>query len=261
MKRALSFLASLLVTACATVAPEVPPAAKAELAPTGTLRVGLIGASPLFVTQNTPPGVTKGIAVDIGKRLAERIGVPMTPVLYPSIGALMDGAARREWDVTCLPVNPERAGVMNFTAPYMYAERTFLVAADSPIKSFADLDRPGRTLVAVGRSTEESWIRANVRAATLVVASSPAAAQQMFKEGKVDAYGNSTSALAEAARQLPGSRLLPGSFYDAPIALAVIKVRPAADAFAAEFMEQMRAGGAIQESIARESLAGVRAAR
>jgi polar amino acid transport system substrate-binding protein len=150
---------------------------------------------------------------------------------------------------------------MNFTAPYMYAERTFLVRGDSAVKGLQDLDRTGTTIVAVGRSTEETWLRANMRSATLVVASTPAAAQQMFKEGRVDAYGNSASALTEASRQLPGSRLLPGSFYDAPIALAVIKVRPAADAYASEFIEQLKASGTIRESIERENLAGVRAAR
>ena len=261
MKRALSVLLLLFLSACATVAPEVPPAAKAELAPTGTLRVALLAPNPLFVTQNTPPGVTKGIAVDIANRLGSCLGVPVTPVLYPSIGALMESTGKREWDITFLPINPERAAVMNFTAPYMYTESTFLVPADSTAKGLADLDQRGKTIVAVGRAVQEIWLRANLRSATLVVATTPANALQMLKEGKVDAYGSNTSALAEASRHLAGSRLLPGSFSDAPIAMAVIKVRPSADAFAYDFIEQLKASGAIQESIERERLAGVRMAK
>ena len=262
MKRIVVLVASLIVMGCVTVAgPDVPAAAKAELAPTGALPVALIAVNPLFVTQNTPPGVTKGIAVDIANRLAGRLGVAMTPVLYPSIGALLESTRKGEWDITFLPVNPERAALMNFTAPYMYTESTFLVPADSTAKGIADLDQSGRTIVAVGRSTQDAWLRANMRSATLVSASTPAAALQMLKERRVDAYGSNASALAEASLQIPGSRLLPGSFDDVPIALAVIKVRPSADAFASEFIGELKASGAIDEAIAREKLPGVRAAK
>jgi polar amino acid transport system substrate-binding protein len=262
MKRAFSLLLLLLASACATVAPEsVPAAAKAELAPTGALRVALIAVNPLFVTQGTPPGTTKGMAVEIANRLASRIGVPMKPVLYPSVAALMESTGKGEWDITFLPITPERANVMNFTAPYMYTESTFLVPAGSDAKSLADLDRPGKTLVALSRAAHETWLRANLRSATLVTASTPALAMQMMKEGKVDAFGTTTTALTESAALLPGSRLLPGSFVDAPIALAVIKVRPSADAFASDFIEQLKASGAVQELIDRERLPGVRAAK
>lgn len=261
MKGALSLLVMLLLSACASVAPEVPPAAKAELTPTGTLRVALLAPNPLLVTQNTPPGVVKGVAVDIAGNLARRLGVAMTPVLYPSVAALMEGTLKREWDITFLPVDPQRAAAMNFTAPLMYSESTFLVPAGSTANGVADLDRTGMAIVAVARSTHEAWLRANLRSATIVSASSPAAARQMLKEGKVDAYASLTSVLAEASREIPGSRLLAGSFSDSPIAMAVIKVRPSADAFAYEFIEQVKASGAIQDAIARENLVGVRAAR
>jgi polar amino acid transport system substrate-binding protein len=262
MKRTLSLVVAILVSACATVGgPEVPPAAKAELAPTGALRVGLIGINPLFVTQNTPPGEPRGIAIEISRRLAERIGTPMKPVLYPNAAALMESIDRKEWDITFLPITPERASHMNFTAPYMFTESTFLVPAGSTAKGLGDLDKPGKTIVALSRTAHEAWLRANVRSATLVTASTPAVAMQMLKEGKVDAFGTTTTALMESQRLLPDSRLLPGSFLDAPIALAVIKVRPAADAFAYEFMEQLAASGAIREWVEREKLAGVRAAK
>lgn len=249
MKRALSLLLLLLATACATVGPEVPPAAKAELAPTGTLRVAVLDAAG------------KGVAVDIASRLAGRLGVPMTPVLYPSVPALMEGTIKHEWDITFLAVDPDRAAAMNFTAPIMYGESTFLVPAGSTANGMGDLDRPGKSIVAVRRSTQEAWLRANARSATVIAASSPAAAHQMMKEGKIDAYASLTSVLAETSRDLPGSRLLPGSFTDAPIAMAVIKVRPAADAFAYDFMEQLKASGEIRDAIARENLVGVRAAK
>ena len=170
MKRSLFLLPLLLLASCATVGPQAPPAARAELAPTGKLRVGLIGVSPIFVTQNTPPGVTRGIAVDIAGQLAARLAVPAEFVRYPNERALMESAPRGEWDITFAGINPARADVVNFTAPYMYVE-------------------------------------------------------------------------------------------EAPIGLGVQKRRAAALAYAYEFIEQMKASGAIQEAISRESLPGARAAR
>lgn len=261
MKLALSLLLLVLAAACATtVEPGVPAAAKEELAPTGTLRVALLAPNPILVTQNTPPGVVKGVAVDIANRLASRLGVPMTPVLYQSLTALMEGTMRREWDITFIAVDPDRAAAMNFTAPYMYAESTFLVPAGSSANRLEDLDRTGKAIVAVSRSTQEAWLRKNLRSATVIAASSPAAARQMMRDGKVDAYASLKSVLAEAAREIPGSRLLAGSFDDSPIALAVIRGRPSADAFAYEFMQELKAAGAIREAIEREGLAGARVA-
>ena len=62
----------------------------------------------------------------------------MAPVLYQNIPALMEGTIRREWDITFLPIDPDRAAAMNFTAPYMYAESTFLVPESSTAQSIAD---------------------------------------------------------------------------------------------------------------------------
>jgi polar amino acid transport system substrate-binding protein len=84
MRRAHFLLPLLLLLSCATVGPQAPPAARAELVPTGKLRVGLIGVSPAYVTQNTPPGVTRGIAVDIGQELARRLAFPCSRCATPA---------------------------------------------------------------------------------------------------------------------------------------------------------------------------------
>ena len=262
MNRVSLLLPLLVLLGCATVTTsDVPPAAKAELAPTGTLRVALIAVNPLFVTQKTAANEVRGMGMDIAGKLASRIGVPVQPVLYPNVAALMESTGKGQWDITFLPITPERANLMNFTAPYMYTESTFLVPPGSEARSLEDLDKPGKTIVALSRAAHEAWLKSHLRSATLVTASTQGNAMQMMKDGKVDAFGTTTTALTESLPLLPGSRLLPGSFVDAPIALAVIKVRPAADAFAYEFMEQLTSSGAIREMIEREKLVGVRAAK
>ncbi|MGZ5063533.1 MAG: transporter substrate-binding domain-containing protein [Usitatibacter sp.] len=262
MKAAALILPLALAFGCAEapVASTVPAAARAELAPTGKLRVGLIAVNPVFVTPNTPPGVTRGIAVDIARELARRIDVPMEPLRYPTVGAMVEAAGKGEWDIAFLVIDPERASAMNFTAAFMYSENTFLVPGDSTARGIEDLDRPGRTIAVFARSAQEIWLKGNAKNATLVSATSPAAAFQMLKERKVDAVASVASLLADAAKQVPGSRVLPTSFVDSPIGMAVARMRPAAHAYAYEFVEDVKSTGFVREAIAREGLVGVRAA-
>jgi polar amino acid transport system substrate-binding protein len=260
MRPAFLLLPLVLAFGCASVAPVVPPPVRAELAPTGKIRVGLIAVNPIFVTQNTPAGETRGLAPDIARELAARVGVPMEPLRYPSVGALVESAGKGEWDIAFLAIDPERAEAMNFTGPYMYTQSTFLVAGTSAARGIEDLDLPGKAIATFARSAQEIWLKKNAKSATLVSASTPAAAYLMLKEGKVDAVSSAASQLADGARQVPGSRVLAGSFADTPIGMAVAKGRPSAFAYAYEFIEALNKDGTVREGIARHGLVGLRAA-
>jgi polar amino acid transport system substrate-binding protein len=240
--------------------PAVSPAARSELAPTGKLRVGLLAANPLFVTQGTPPEALRGIAVDLGRELASRLAVPMEPVRYPNVAALVEGVGKGEWDVAFLGIDPERAAVMNFTSAYLYGENTFLVPPGSPARSMADLDRPGKTVATLARSVQENYLRQNMKNATLVSMSGPPAAFGLLKEGKVDAVASSVQVLGEGAKAVPGAKLLEGSYYDSPIGMAVARGRSAGLAYAYEFIEEQKSSGAVRESLSRSGLAGARVA-
>src|SRR6266487_5566146 len=66
------------------------PEAGQALAPTGTLRVALQLANPLNVIEDPASGEMMGVGLDLGQELARRLEVPFEPVLYPSVGALLD---------------------------------------------------------------------------------------------------------------------------------------------------------------------------
>jgi polar amino acid transport system substrate-binding protein len=261
MNRALCLLPLLLAFGCANPGPApttqttVPAAARSELAPTGKLRVGLIA-----VTQGPPAGVNKGVAVDIAQQLADRLQVPLEAKRYATVGQMVESAGKGEWDVAFLAIDPERASAMDFTGPFMFSENSFLVRGDSTARGIEDLDKPGVKIGTFARSAQEIWLKKNAKSAEIVSAPSPAAAYEMLKEGKVDAVSSVSSLLAGAAKQVPGSRVLPTSFVDAPIGMAVAKSRPAGYAYAKQFVERLNASGQVRQSIAREGLVGVRAA-
>src|SRR5688572_16376313 len=80
--------AFVLISGCASP-PTVPPAARAELAPTGKLRVGLILSNQVLVTKDPSTGELRGVTIHLGKALAQRLGVPFEPVGYANPAALV----------------------------------------------------------------------------------------------------------------------------------------------------------------------------
>jgi ABC-type amino acid transport substrate-binding protein len=64
----------LLLTGCAGINTAPTPEARQALAPTGKLRVGLQLGSPHNVIRDSASGEMKGVAFDLGKELARRMG-------------------------------------------------------------------------------------------------------------------------------------------------------------------------------------------
>ena len=89
----------LLLAGCAGISTAPTPEARQAVAPTGKLRVALQLANPLNIIRDSASGEMKGVAFDLGNELARRLGVPFEPVLYPSVGALLDSGKSGAWDV------------------------------------------------------------------------------------------------------------------------------------------------------------------
>jgi len=51
-----------------------------EIAPQGKLRAALIGGNPVLVTKKPDGSIGGGVSVDLGKFIAEKLGVPFVPV-------------------------------------------------------------------------------------------------------------------------------------------------------------------------------------
>jgi polar amino acid transport system substrate-binding protein len=98
----------LLLIGCAGIHTTPTPEARQALAPTGKLRVGLQLGSPHNVIRDSVSGEMKGVGFDLGKELARRMGVPFEPVLYPSVGALLDSGKSGAWDVAFVGFSPAR---------------------------------------------------------------------------------------------------------------------------------------------------------
>src|SRR5687767_6973635 len=108
------------------------------LAPTGKLRIGLLADNPVTATRDPASGEMKGVAIDLGRELARRIGVPLEVVTYPTVVALIDSEKSGQWDITFIGINPERAKSIDFSATYAEVEMGYLVRKGSAISTMSD---------------------------------------------------------------------------------------------------------------------------
>jgi polar amino acid transport system substrate-binding protein len=261
-KHYLSLLfAVAVVSACAT-APTPSSTARSELAPTGKLRVGLIVGNPAFVIKDGSAAEMRGVSIDLGRALAEQLGVAFEPVRYQSAAKIWEGARAGEWDIAFLGLDPARAADMDFTGPYLEVGTTYLVPAGSKIRTIADADQPGYRIAVSQRSVQDIWLTRNVKRAELLRIQTVAGeAPELLSSGKAHAVSGNRLTLLELAAKVPGSRLLDENFQVTQHALAVAKGRPAGAAYAKEFIEYAKASGQVQQAIQRAELRGVNVAR
>src|SRR6185312_16275956 len=105
--------------------PHMSEAVKVELAPTGVLRAGINLSNFLLVTGKSAAGDPEGVAPDMAREIAARLGVPVKYVPYKTPGELADMAGKDAWDIGLIGAEPQRAETIAFTAAYVEIEATY----------------------------------------------------------------------------------------------------------------------------------------
>lgn len=252
---ALSLVLLALVASCAT-APVTPPAAVAELAPTGKLRAGINYGNPVLVQKDPATGGPKGLAVDLAQELGRRLGVSVELVTFDAAGKMADAVKAGAWDIAFLAVDPVRAADITFTAPYLEIEGVYLVPAGSAIRTNEDVDREGvRVAVGKGSAYDLHLTRAFKRAQLVRAPTSPAAVEMFVKE-RLEVSAGVKQQLAAAAPTIPGSRILPGRFMAIGQAAGVPRGREAGAAYVRAFIEDAKASGFVARSLERHGIEG-----
>src|SRR5918992_1058620 len=246
----------LLLMGCASMSTAPTPEARQALAPTGKLRVGLQLGNPLNVIRDSASGEMNGVAFDLGKELARRMGVPFEPVLYPSVGALLDAGKSGAWDVAFVGFSPARAKEWDFSALHMEIEFGYLIPGGSSISTMADVDRPGIRVAVQEKSGPDSFFSRTLKTAPVIRAPSNAGALEAVKSGRADVMGSIKPILFELSTQLPGSRVLDGRPGIDPHAMAMPKGRDLGVAYARQFIEDAKSEGLVNAAIERVGMRG-----
>jgi len=258
-------LARLVLGVLAALAAiSAPASAQTDLArafaPTGTLRVGV-----LMVTYFALPdqaGELTGVVPDLGRELARRLGVPVQLVRFANPVAVIEAFRNGELDATFIGITADRAAAFDFGPVVLDLQTTYLVPATSSINAIDEVDRPGVRLLVPARSAQEAHLKKTLSNATMisVAVENPKPAVDRLAAGEADAFSHVVPMLVSAQRLMPGARILPGSYYNVPIAIGFAKDRPAAvKEFAAQFAGDVTRSGLVQQSLDRagESVKGV----
>ncbi len=251
----LSF-AVLLLSSCAT-APDAPSAARSELAPTGTLRVGINVQNFLLVNKERPGGEYSGIAVDLGRELGRRLGVSVELVPFETAGKLADAVKAGAWDVAFLGNEPARANEIAFSAAYLEIEAGYLVPASSSIRTIAEVDREGVRVAVNAKSAYDLYLTRNLQRAKLFRAPTIDASYELFVNDKLDVLAGLKPRLVMDAEKLPGSRVLEGRFSAVQQSIGTPQGRPAGAKYLREFAEDAKASGFVARAIEKHAVRGV----
>lgn len=227
-----------------------------ELAPGGTLRAGINMANIFLVTGATPAGEPTGVAPDMAREIADRLGVAVSYVPFDSPGEVADAVGSDAWDIALIAVEPKRAESIAFSAAYVEIEATYLVPEGSPLLLVEDVDRPGVRIAVSDRSAYDLYLTRSLKHAELQRAEGLAGALNLFVDEKLDALAGLRPALNGNAEKLPGARVLDGRYTTVQQAIGTKPENTAAAAFLQEFVAEAKESGLVARLIERHGVEG-----
>jgi polar amino acid transport system substrate-binding protein len=224
-----------------------------DLAPTGKIRAAInLGNSVLAQRSDDGP---RGVTVDLARELGRRLGLPVELVTFDAAGKVFEALKAGAWDIAFIAIEPVRAAEIEFTAPYVHIEGTYMVPQDSPLKTIEEVDRPG-VRIAVGRgSAYDLYLTRTIKNATLVRAATGggSAMIELFRNEKLEVAAGVKQPLVAYAKAHPDVRVMDGRFMVIRQAMGTPKGRTAGAAYLSGFIEEMKASGFVADALKRSN--------
>jgi polar amino acid transport system substrate-binding protein len=224
-----------------------------ELAPGGVLRASINLGNPVLA-QGTA-AEPAGVAVDIAREIAARLGVPAELVCFDaarkSLAALLSGQA----DIAFLAIERARAEQVAFTPPYVLIEGVYAVPEDSPLAQVVDVDAPGVRIGVKEGSAYDLYLTRTISRATIVRGEDGIT---VFASAGLEVAAGIREPLTELVAARPGLRLIDSAFMQIRQAVGVTRAKsPETVAYLAEVVADLKASGFIADSLRRSGQSGV----
>ncbi|HEX9398334.1 MAG TPA: transporter substrate-binding domain-containing protein [Burkholderiales bacterium] len=247
--------AGLALAGCAST-PAPDQETRQVLAPTGKLRVGVYLGSPTSMVRDAGTREPRGVTYELGRELAQRLGVPFEAVEFPRVSDVVDAMKDGRVDFTVTNATAARAMLVDFTAPLLDLELGYLVLPGSPVTAIGDVDRAGIRVGVTQGSTSQSSLSRQLKNATLVPSATVVSAIEMLSRREVDAYATNKAILFEMSDRLPGSRVLDGRWGVEHLAIGFPKGRESGAAYLRQFADEAKRGGSARRAAERAGLRG-----
>jgi polar amino acid transport system substrate-binding protein len=246
----------LAATLHASAQSAVPPDVLKDLAPTGKLRAAINFGNGVLA-QKGKDGEPQGVTVDLSRELAKRLGVQVAFVTFEAAGKVFEAAKAGAWDIGFVAIEPVRAADIQFTAPYVLIDGTYMVRQESPLKEVGDVDKPGIRIAVGLNSAYDLYLTRTIKNATLVRAKvgGGKAMIELFVADKLEAAAGVRQPLEAYAKDHPEMRVMKGAFQQIQQAMGMPKkggeAGKAGAAYLAKFVEEMKASGFIADALKR----------
>ncbi len=226
-----------------------------QLAPSGKLRAAINLGNSVLAQTDPASGALKGVTPDLAHELGRRLGVAVELISYGAAGKVFDAAGTGAWDIAFVAIEPVRAAVIEFTAPYVIIEGTYMVPKDSGLKQIADVDRPGVRIAVGPKAAYDLYLTRTLKHATLVRAATGGgtAMIDLFVKDKLDAAAGVKQPLVAYAKDHPEVRVMDGHFMEIQQAMGTPKGRTAGAAYLRAFVEEMKASGFVADALKRSN--------
>ena len=238
----------------------ISPAVRAQLTPHGVLYAAVYLGNFLLVTGRSSSGEPTGIAPDICRAIAERLGVELCLLGCETQDEVVNSVADGKCGIALVGSDPARAKRVTFTPAYVELEASYLVPANSSIVDVSQVDQPGIRIASFFKSAYDLWLQRNLKHATLVHADSVQASNELFVREKLDALAGLKTGLVSAAQKIPGSRILDGQFTGIQQAIAAHKSHLEAIEFLSTCVEDFITTGLVSALIEQYQVQGLSAA-
>ena len=192
--------------------------------------------------------------MDLARELGRRLGIPVQLVPFDAAGKVTDAVKTGAWDVAFLAIDPARATDIEFSAPYLKLEGTYLVPAGSPLHRIEDVDRENVRVAVAKGSAYDLYLTRSLKHAQIIRAENTTAAIDAFVRQKLEAVAGIRTALVAAQKSVPDSTLMSGAFMTIPQAMGVPKGRSAAAEYVQKFVEDIKASGFLGEALKRHGV-------
>lgn len=201
-------------------------------------------------------GEPKGLIYDLGRVLAERLGVKFELVELRTLSEVLAAIKSGRVDFSGTNATRAREADMDFTPPLLDIELGYLVGPGSAITSITQLSRPGTRVGVTQGSTSQTTLPGVLKSATIVPAPTLKNATEMLAQGAIDAFATNKVLLFEMSDGLQGSRVLEGQWGAEHWAFAIPKGRYAGMTYLRKFAEDAVAAGLVKRAGERAGLRG-----
>ncbi len=234
----------------------------AGLVQSGKIRVALF--LPQYV-KDAATGALRGLgtgyaATQIASVLAQRLGIAVEMIGYPSPPSVVAALKAGECDIAFLGIEPSRVGEVAFSPALFEFDYTFLVPAGSTLRRPDEADRPGVVIAIVEGHASTLALRKLFRHAALLAAETPDLAFDNLRAGKAQAFAAPRDVLLDYAATLPGSRVLEDAYGANRIGIAFRKGDAGLHACIEEFVADIKESGFLRRVVESDQLRGFRVA-